>query len=303
MGVGNVRAAISPMLFFALCALSSASPPSLHIPTAQCLLNVSAAVYEDEASAVSIIAALGLPKDFHAIDNASQDAHAFVIPAPSENRVILALRGTDLSYQDLKHDIWCLRGPFGSRLGYSNATADPSWYVSRGFMNSYLAVRSGVLAALATSVPATAGDELPELFVTGHSLGAAMATIAAMDIALFPTTRHIFRAIHLMGFASPRTGNAEFAAAVGKRFVGAWELMNYRDVIPHFPPRDVGYNHAQQMGVLGPDDGQLSVVTEANFDIHWSADPVKYHHCTTYAAVLERLAGSVSMANVSCVCW
>jgi len=46
-----------------------------------------------------------------------------------------------------------------------------------------------------------------DLFITGHSLGAAMGTIAALDIA---TSHTKFASIHLRTIGSPRVGNMDF---------------------------------------------------------------------------------------------
>ena len=292
-----------------LLPLLITATPLFDISTTQCLLNVSNAVYYDKATATPMLTALGLQRNFFAISNVSQDTHAFVIPVPSANRVILAFRGTDLSISDLEHDLWFLRGPFGSRLGYGNTTVPDSWYVSRGFMNAYLSIRPGVINALtaaALQLEAISADNdrpstPPTLLVSGHSLGAAMAVIGAMDALLNRNTCDLFGEVRFAGFASPRVGNAEFAAGWTERFAGrALQFMNYYDLIPHEPPQDTGYEHVLHMGVLGPDPGNFTDTTEPDFDQHLSVDPVFYHHVTTYMAHVGSLPGARAWSAVSC---
>ena len=278
------QAQASALLTAVVLQLVAASP-LFDMATTQCLLNVSNAVYYNKATATPMLKALGLPRTFHAISNVSQDTHAFVIPVPSANTVILSFRGTDLSISDLEHDLWFLRGPFGSMLGYENTTVPDSWYVSRGFVNAYLSVRPGVLEALAAAalqLEATSADDdrpskPPTLLVSGHSLGAAMAVIAAMDALLDRQISGIFGDVRFTGFASPRVGNADFAAAWTERFTGkAFQFMNYYDLIPHEPPRDTGYEHVLHMGVLGPDAGNFSDTTEPDFDQHGIANEKRH---------------------------
>ena len=292
-----------------LLPLLIAASPLFDISATQCLLNVSYAAYYNKTTATPMLTALGLQRNFFAISNVSEDTHAFVIPVPSANSVILAFRGTDLSISDLEHDLWFLRGPFGSSLGYENATVPDSWYVSRGFMNAYLSIRSGVINALTTAalqLEASSADNdrpstPPTLLVSGHSLGAAMAVIGAMDALLNRNTRDIYGEVRFAGFASPRVGNAEFAAGWTERFAGrAFQFMNYYDLIPHEPPRDTGYEHVLHMGVLGPDPGNFSDTTEPDFDQHLSFDPVFYHHLTTYVAHVGSLPGALALSAISC---
>ena len=72
-----------------------------------------------------------------------------------------------------------------------------------------------------------------EVWITGHSLGAALATLAA---ALLPAAR-------LVSFGSPRVGNAAFAAQFEGRPVRRY--VNCCDLVPRLPPALLGYAHVQ----------------------------------------------------------
>lgn len=68
------------------------------------------------------------------------------------------------------------------------------------------------------------------LYVTGHSLGAALATLAAPDLAR--ATR--FQAPVLYNFASPRSGDPIFAALVDE-LPTSWRVVNTNDEVPKLP--------------------------------------------------------------------
>ncbi|HSU67742.1 MAG TPA: lipase family protein, partial [Tepidisphaeraceae bacterium] len=65
------------------------------------------------------------------------------------------------------------------------------------------------------------------VWVTGHSLGGAMATLAALRLA---TEGLDVRGVYTFG--SPRVGNDEFYA---KYSVPHYRLVNNNDVVPHVP--------------------------------------------------------------------
>lgn len=70
------------------------------------------------------------------------------------------------------------------------------------------------------------------VLITGHSLGAALATLLASRLP----------AAELYSFGSPRVGNDAFAAAMGTRAIKRY--VNCCDIVPRVPPREVlGYTH------------------------------------------------------------
>jgi predicted lipase len=68
--------------------------------------------------------------------------------------------------------------------------------------------------------------------VTGHSLGAALATLFVMENA----ARQTFEIETLCTFASPRVGNLEFARRFDQLPVNSWRIVNSLDVVPRLPP-------------------------------------------------------------------
>ncbi|KAK6033135.1 triacylglycerol lipase [Ostertagia ostertagi] len=78
--------------------------------------------------------------------------------------------------------------------------------------------------------------------ITGHSLGGAMASLAASYIAhnkLFPANK-----IKLVTFGQPRTGDKDYAAAVEKEVPYAFRITHAHDEVPHLPLENLeGYYH------------------------------------------------------------
>jgi triacylglycerol lipase len=98
----------------------------------------------------------------------------------------------------------------------------------QGFSAVYATIRSAIVAEV--SALAQSGS-FTTLYVTGHSLGASLATLAAPDLAR--ATR--FSAPVLYNFASPRTGDPTFASLVDA-LPTSWRVVNTNDEVPKLPP-------------------------------------------------------------------
>ena len=79
-----------------------------------------------------------------------------------------------------------------------------------------------------------------KLWYTGHSLGAALATLAAARWRLV-------EGVPVQGlytFGHPRTGNKEFAESLDSALPGlVYRFVNNNDVVPRVPMRKMGYQH------------------------------------------------------------
>jgi triacylglycerol lipase len=93
-----------------------------------------------------------------------------------------------------------------------------------------------------------------ETWVTGHSLGAALATLAA---ALLPGSR-------LVNFGSPRVGNDVFASQFDGRFVKRY--VDCCDVVTRLPPAFLGYVHVPGMVYIDRNGKVQPQITEALID-------------------------------------
>jgi len=72
-----------------------------------------------------------------------------------------------------------------------------------------------------------------QFLFTGHSLGGAFATHAALDVALSNIVPR--NQMKLYTFGSPRVGDYNFASAVSNT-IQNFRVTNKHDLVPHFPP-------------------------------------------------------------------
>merc|ERR1712187_761287 len=82
------------------------------------------------------------------------------------------------------------------------------------------------------------------LFVTGHSLGAAVSTLATYSLK----QRHNFDVRMAYVFSSPRVGNNAFSQTFDIKVGGTtpfFRVTYSRDPIVHLPPMLLDYTHVQ----------------------------------------------------------
>ena len=94
---------------------------------------------------------------------------------------------------------------------------------------------------------------------TGHSLGGAIATIAAASL------RQSGLAVDLYTFGSPRVGNAAFADFVTNQTGAEFRVTHVNDLVPRLPPLILDYRHTSPEYWLS--DGNATTVTYGVNDI------------------------------------
>lgn len=121
-------------------------------------------------------------------------------------------------------------------------------WVDAGFYAAWLELRRSVLAAISTAIAA-----YPKytLVITGHSLGGAVATMAAAEL------RSRGHKADLYSYGSPRCGNEAFAKFVMNQQVlglGAnYRITHATDPITRVPPTWLGYQHTSPEYWIMPD--------------------------------------------------
>jgi hypothetical protein len=75
--------------------------------------------------------------------------------------------------------------------------------------------------------------------VTGHSLGAALATLYTLENAHTSKIKNPA----LCTFASPAVGDSTFVAAFNGLALTSWRVVNAPDLVPKLPPELFGFRH------------------------------------------------------------
>ena len=157
--------------------------------------------------------------------------------------VTVSFEGTTASILSILHDVnLALRDP-PKEL---NDAYDEGSQLLSGFVDAYMDVRDDTYAEIVKCMQKYNDTRVT---VTGHSLGAAMTALAAMDLE-HRLEHGIYKAF---AFAMPRTGNAKFASSVDNRIGGRFfYIANGRDWVPHMPPRDWGFQHPSGQVWINP---------------------------------------------------
>ncbi|CAN6300922.1 unnamed protein product [Urochloa humidicola] len=150
---------------------------------------------------------------------------AFVGVDHNLSAIIVAIRGTQVnSIQNWIEDmIWKQ-----VNLNYPNM---PNAKVHTGFYSSYnnTLLRPAIKNAV-RKAKKLHGD--CDIIVTGHSMGGAIASFCALDLAISFGSDNV----HLMTFGQPRVGNAAFASYFAKYVPNTIRMTHERDIVPHLPP-------------------------------------------------------------------
>jgi triacylglycerol lipase len=94
-----------------------------------------------------------------------------------------------------------------------------------GFTAIYQSARERILNAIRRV------NSWKQLLITGHSLGGALATLAALDLAVNTP----FAAPVMINFGSPRVGDPEFANVYNDTIRNSLRMVNLFDPVPRVP--------------------------------------------------------------------
>lgn len=197
------------------------------------------------------------------------------------DELIICFRGTESRLEDwvVDLDFSLVDGPFGGK-------------VHEGFLDGL----SLVWSALDYEVRRLLAERPRRLYVTGHSLGGALANLAA---AMWAQQEVPVSGVYTYG--QPRTGDCKY----GRQFNlalrhCAFRIVNDLDIVTRTPPRSMGYTHNGTLIYLteeGAEDdmrwwqrflGGWGGTIETILD--WCGEGVEDHRITNYFSQLDRLA-------------
>ncbi len=162
------------------------------------------------------------------------DTQAFLVVKDDRSYAVLAFRGTEVTkLKDITTDI------------KAGMAAMIEGRVHKGFRQAYESVKDDIEKNVAKL------EGIP-LYITGHSLGAALATLATQTLEQNHRFRDQIAACYTFG--SPRVGNAEFDREL-KSVV--YRVVNTTDIVTIIPLLVMGYIHIGDIRFLERAPGEL----------------------------------------------
>ncbi|KAA6429424.1 MAG: hypothetical protein FRX49_00818 [Trebouxia sp. A1-2] len=202
--------------------------------------------------------------------------------------VVVAFRGT-ASMKNALADLQAWRIAHPPMRGTNWLGTRPLVHV--GFLKSWLAgglkhkVVSHILEAVRQCKQESRSDQPVKIFVTGHSLGGALATLAAFDIR-----RHLMdnmqsnAEVVCYTFAAPRTGNHAFAREYNAMMPDTWSVINDQDVVTREGKMLFLYKRPGQRVILNASGHMMVRPThmEASVQKSVGGQSVRHHLLTNY---------------------
>jgi len=219
-----------------------------HLINAWSLAHASNLAYEDEETVKNKCKEWGFKatRCFGYAGHVGFDTECFV--TANDEIVVVAFRGTEpTSWRDWVSDLNAMK----SRTGPFNS------HVHQGFLNCL--IKEGTIDERSTSIREEVIREVKKLigdralYITGHSLGAALATLCT---AFCLDTGHI-QVEGLYTYGSPRVGTHRFAKVMMKKSGGKiYRFVNKEDIVARVPK--VLYHHVGNWWYLGGKDQALT---------------------------------------------
>jgi len=146
----------------------------------------------------------------------------------STEEIIVAFRGSS-SVQNWLHDFDIIKDTWPGAPGAE---------IHQGFYTAYLEVEKTVESFVTQLV-----QQFPNLplTITGHSLGAALSVVSAMELIQNKVVDGA--KIRVINLGQPRVGNDVFAHFFDANVGYHYRMVNQRDLVPHLPPMAFGFYH------------------------------------------------------------
>ena len=142
------------------------------------------------------------------------------------NQVIVSFRGTSSPVQLLQEFLSPMSETYTLQSGYSNLR------IMSYFYNRYKnTIRAKLFQDLNT---VKAKYTTASYIITGHSLGGALATLAAFDLSKSGVISK--SKMQVYNYGSPRVGNYEFVKAFAQEGIPIYRIVNSKDPVAHVPP-------------------------------------------------------------------
>ncbi|CAJ0939757.1 unnamed protein product, partial [Mesorhabditis belari] len=162
----------------------------------------------------------------------------------TQKAIVISFRGTDAVLQLIEE----LEEAFKAQVPFP-AGGNVNLYFYNAFLDVWNGGMKDDFLTLKNQYPGYA------LWVTGHSLGAAMASLCAsyiINVGYFEKND-----VKLVTFGQPRTGDATWAKWHDENVPYSVRVTHSHDIVPHLPFGNMGYNH-HMTEVFFPTDMKVS---------------------------------------------
>ncbi|GAB5036986.1 lipase family protein [Nannochloropsis oceanica] len=229
----------------------------------QVLLDYSAAAYYCRTSACETWLCSACLRHPHTqvtrVYDSEHNGNGFVGWDPDKGVIIVAFAGTDTtSLKNWIDDIDSILTPWPED-GCVHCR------VHAGFLATYGALQSQLLPAIQALL-----EQHPQapIWITGHSLGAALAVLCMLDLLAlsYPVTQ-------TTTFGQPRVGNKEFSSFFNQTIIPSipfFRLVHHRDPVPHLPPQSLGFHHSPFEVFYSEDESSYVICDPTGEDKHCS---------------------------------
>ncbi|MCP3887250.1 MAG: lipase family protein [Desulfobulbaceae bacterium] len=188
--------------------------------------------YEPKEDVKKELEALGfnLIGDRFYFSDKNTDTQAFVVG--DKNKIIVSFRGTEGKFKDWATDV--------NLVKTSWTNSHPVGEVHSGFYGALKSVWEDMFAEIMNL-----RTNNQSIWLTGHSLGAALATLAAATLQL----QHSNITINgVYTFGQPRLGDHKFSKNYNAELKTiTFRCVNNNDVVTRVPPQIFGYSHVGKL--------------------------------------------------------
>ena len=196
---------------------------------------VKSTIVADAQRTAEVMAAIALPHQrMVRAMVADNPIMGFVGRNDATETVIVSFRGT-VTPEDWLKDLDTLAVPFPD--------IPASGLVHQGFNAVYQTIRDSVIAGVDV-----AKVNASSVWITGHSLGGAIALLAAIDFAKDAVPPLVSQ---LYTFAGPRVGDGTFKNLFDATIPVCYRVVNRWDIVPQLPPPPLFIHVGQEVDIDG----------------------------------------------------
>jgi len=191
--------------------------------------------------------------------------------------LLIAIRGTS-SILDAYEDLWANKVSFQPIDPVAPFPNDV--YIASGFNSIYTNKGNAMTASMQQQIfaliaKASMQNKIEKVIVTGHSLGSALCSLLALDIAESIPDIEVYN----YNFASPRVGGEKWKSTYKKKFDlegNTYRITNYWDWVPSLPPKILDYDHVG-----------MTFLISFYVKYAWFPHPICRHSMNNYQVVIS----------------